>query len=152
MIRSGNNHKPDNCTAVELTVEKELEIRFSEVDMMQVVWHGNYVKYLEDAREAFGAKYGLSSLRYIKERLMAPIVDMSISYKRPVRLGMKPTVKITYRPTEAAKIIFDYVIYDKSSGEVFLTASTVQVFMDMEYKLMWYAPAFYVEWKREMGI
>ena len=34
----------------ELVVEKELEIRFSEVDMMGVVWHGNYPLYLEDAR------------------------------------------------------------------------------------------------------
>ena len=37
-----------------LSAEKRIEIRFSEVDMMGVVWHGAYAKYLEDAREAFG--------------------------------------------------------------------------------------------------
>ena len=42
-----------------LSVTKPFEIRFSEVDSMGVVWHGHYVKYFEDAREAFGAKYGL---------------------------------------------------------------------------------------------
>ena len=41
----------------ELVTEKELEIRFSEVDIMKVVWHGSYPLYLEDAREAFGAQY-----------------------------------------------------------------------------------------------
>ena len=45
---------------MELVTEKELEIRFSEVDIMKVVWHGSYPLYLEDAREAFGAQYGLS--------------------------------------------------------------------------------------------
>lgn len=136
----------------ELSLEKELEIRFSEVDMMNVVWHGNYPLYLEDAREAFGAEYGLSYKRYIDELIMAPIVDMRISYKRPLRFGMKPTIRITYRPSDAAKIIFDYVIYDKQSGEQYLSASTVQVFMDMNYQLMWYAPEFYLEWKRLMGV
>ena len=43
-----------------LTVEKQFEVRFSEVDMMNIVWHGSYPLYLEDAREAFGEKYGLS--------------------------------------------------------------------------------------------
>ena len=43
----------------ELKESKELEIRFSEVDSMNVVWHGSYPLYFEDAREAFGKKYGI---------------------------------------------------------------------------------------------
>ena len=42
---------------MELTASKDIEVRFSEVDMMKVVWHGAYPLYLEDAREAFGEKY-----------------------------------------------------------------------------------------------
>ena len=37
-----------------LSVTKCFDIRFSEVDSMGVVWHGNYAKYFEDAREEFG--------------------------------------------------------------------------------------------------
>ena len=57
---------------VVLSVEKQFEIRFSEVDMMNVVWHGSYPLYLEDAREAFGVKYGLSYHKYIQENIYAP--------------------------------------------------------------------------------
>ena len=42
-----------------LMASKNLEIRFSEVDSMQFVWHGAYSLYFEDAREAFGKKYGI---------------------------------------------------------------------------------------------
>ena len=42
-----------------LSVTKSFDIRFSEVDSMGVVWHGNYAKYFEDAREEFGRKYDL---------------------------------------------------------------------------------------------
>ena len=136
----------------ELVVEKELEIRFSEVDMMGVVWHGNYPLYLEDAREAFGAEFGLSYALYIKENVFVPIVKMDADYKRPVRFGMRPVIRIEYVPTDAAKVIFDYKLYDRESGDVFLTARTVQVFMDRDYKLMWFSPDFYTQWKRQMGL
>ncbi|MCI6319413.1 MAG: acyl-CoA thioesterase [Candidatus Cryptobacteroides sp.] len=136
----------------ELVVEKELEIRFSEVDMMGVVWHGNYPLYLEDAREAFGAEFGLSYALYIKENVFVPIVKMDVDYKRPVRFGMRPVIRIEYVPTDAAKVIFDYKLYDKESGDVFLTARTVQVFMDRDYKLMWFSPDFYTQWKQQMGL
>ena len=36
---------------MDLSVEKKIDIRFSEVDSMGVVWHGSFVKYLEDGRE-----------------------------------------------------------------------------------------------------
>lgn len=135
-----------------LSAEKQFEVRFSEVDMMNIVWHGSYPLYLEDAREAFGAKYGLSYQLYIKERTLVPIVEMTLNYKRALRFGMTPTIKITYRPTDSAKIIFDYEIYDSESGEIYLTAHTVQVFMDMDNNLLWYSPEFYAEWKKSVGL
>ena len=137
---------------IMLSVEKRIDVRFSEVDMMGVVWHGSYVKYLEDAREAFGARYGLSYTRYIVEYTFAPIVDLDIRYKKPVKYGMTPVVKITYRPTASAKIVFDYEIYDPADGTVFLTATSTQVFMDKDYNLLWESPAFYEDWKKEMGL
>lgn len=135
-----------------LSAEKRIEIRFSEVDMMGVVWHGAYAKYLEDAREAFGRQYGLSYTRYISESIFAPIVELKFSYKKPLRYGMTPLVRITYRPTDAAKIVFDYEILDPESGDIFLKATSVQVFMDKDYTLLWEPPAFYQDWKRHMGL
>jgi acyl-CoA thioester hydrolase len=137
---------------MELVAEKKIEIRFSEVDVMNVVWHGSYPLYFEDAREAFGAKYGLSYKRYMDERVFAPIVELDIKYKRPILYGMTPVVRIVYRPTEAAKIVFDYEIVDAETGTVFATAHSVQVFMDMNYNLMWDNPDFFVEWKKQWGI
>ena len=137
---------------MELVAEKKIEIRFSEVDVMNVVWHGSYPLYFEDAREAFGAKYGLSYKRYMDEKVFAPIVELDIKYKRPILYGMTPVVRIVYRPTEAAKIVFDYEIIDAETGSVFATAHSVQVCMDMNYNLMWDNPDFFVEWKKQWGI
>jgi acyl-CoA thioester hydrolase len=60
-----------------LSIKTETIIRFSEVDSMGVVWHGNYVKYFEDGREAFGNKYGLNYLDFHKNGILTPIVKLS---------------------------------------------------------------------------
>ena len=46
----------------ELSETLDFDIRFSEVDSMHIAWHGSYVLYFEDAREAFGRKYDLGYL------------------------------------------------------------------------------------------
>ena len=135
----------------ELTALKQLDIRFSEVDMMGVVWHGSYVKYLEDAREEFGHKYGLSYDRYIKENIFVPIVELKMNYVHPLSYGMAPVVRITYCPTDAAKVVFEYEIFNPEDGTVFLKASSVQVFMDRNHNLMWDSPEFYTQWKKSVG-
>lgn len=132
---------------MELTTSKDIEIRFSEVDMMKVVWHGAYPLYLEDAREAFGDEYGLTYEGYLDNQYYAPIVDMQIQYKFPLRYGVKARIDITYRPTEAAKIVFDYEIRDKETNLLYCKARTIQVFMDMDYNLVLLNPEFFENWK-----
>ena len=131
-----------------LKASKILDIRFSEVDSMKVVWHGSYMLYFEDAREAFGQKYQLEYMRIADYGYYAPLVDMQFHYRKPITYGMHPRIDITYRPTEAAKIVFDYEIRDTETEELLASGSSVQVFMDMDYQLVWANPDFYVEWKK----
>ena len=133
---------------MELKASKQFEVRFSEVDSMNVVWHGSYPLYFEDAREAFGAKYGLEYKSFRDNGYFAPLVELTFHYKRPIRYGMKPRIDITYRPTEAAKIVFDYEIHDSETDELMATGHSVQVFMGTEYQLVWDNPEFYSEWKK----
>ena len=55
---------------MELSESIKIRVRFSEVDSIKMVWHGSYVAYLEDAREAFGRKYGLEYKTILKSRLL----------------------------------------------------------------------------------
>lgn len=136
----------------KLTAEKQLDIRFSEVDSMNVVWHGSYALYFEDAREAFGSKYGLGYMTIFSNGFYAPLVELNFKYKKPLVYGMKPVIRITYIPTEAAKIVFDYEIIDVSDGSTVATGRSVQVFMDKDYHLIWENPPFYREWKAKWGV
>lgn len=130
-----------------LKTSKVFDIRFSEVDSMNVVWHGAYALYFEDAREAFGEQYDLRYMSFFKHGFFAPLVELSFQFKRPLVYEMKPRVDIKYIPTEAAKIVFDYEIYDTVNEELIATGRSVQVFMDKNYQLVWDNPDFYLEWK-----
>ena len=136
-----------------LSVTKPFDIRFSEVDSMGVVWHGHYAVYFEDAREEFGKKYDLGYLFMYDQGYFEPLVELTFKYKKPLIYGMKPEITITYRPTEAAKIIFDYEIRDTATGEVYVTGHSVQVFMDKtNYQMVLYSPDFYEEWKKKWEV
>ncbi len=136
-----------------LSVTKPFDIRFSEVDSMGVVWHGHYAMYFEDAREEFGKKYHLEYLFMYDQGFFEPLVELTFKYKKPLIYGMKPEITITYLPTEAAKIVFDYEIRDTATGEVYVTGHSVQVFMDKtNYQMVLYSPDFYEEWKKKWEV
>ncbi|PTL33135.1 4-hydroxybenzoyl-CoA thioesterase [Prevotella sp. oral taxon 376] len=136
----------------ELKASKEFEIRFSEVDSMDFVWHGSYPLYFEDAREAFGANYGLDYMTIFNAGCYAPLVELNFQYKKPLRYRMRPRIDISYEPTEAAKIIFNYEIYDTEDKSLIATGRSVQVFLDRDYRLLWENPPFYEAWKKKWKV
>ena len=137
---------------MELKSSKLLDIRFSEVDSMNVVWHGSYMLYFEDARELFGEKFDLTYMGYVRHGYYAPMVEMNIQWKKPILYGMRPRIDIIYRPTLAAKVVFDYEIHDTADESLIATAHSVQVFMDLNYQLVLYSPKFYEEWQQRWNV
>ena len=133
----------------QLKASVEVKVRFSEVDSMNIVWHGSYALYFEEAREAFGEAYGLGYLDIFGQGYYAPLVDLRFSYKKPLIYGKKARIDIIYKNCDAAKIIFDYEIYDCEDNSLIATGNSVQVFLDKNYQLVWTNPAFYEEWKEK---
>ena len=70
-----------------ISVEATAKIQFYDVDAMQVVWHGNYARFLELARCALLEKIGYSYPEMARSGYFWPVVDMRIKYVRPVRMA-----------------------------------------------------------------
>jgi acyl-CoA thioester hydrolase len=131
----------------ELFSTVEIPIRFSEVDSMNIVWHGNYVKYIEDGREDFGKKYGISYQNIKDFGFAMPIVNLEISYKKSLKMDQSVIVKTIYVPSNSAKLIFNYELYDPKTSRIICTAKTTQVFLDSDNNMQLFAPIFYQKWK-----
>jgi acyl-CoA thioester hydrolase len=130
----------------------EVNVRFGEVDSMGIVWHGNYVKYIEDGRESFGRKYGISYQDIKANDVMAPVVNLNVDFKKQVAYGEQLIVETEYQDSEAAKIIFNYRIYRKSNNELVATAKSTQVLIGLDREMLYYPPEFVIEWKKKMGL
>lgn len=137
---------------VTLIDRTEVKVRFGEVDSMGIVWHGNYVKYLEEGRESFGKKYGISYMDIYSNNVMAPVVNMNVDFKKQVAYGEILIIETEFIDTPAAKIIFDFRVYRKSDNELVATAQSTQVFIDMDYKMLLYPPEFAINWKKKVGL
>jgi len=139
-------NKPD------LKCRTEVKVRFSEVDSMGVVWHGNYIRFFEDGREAFGREFGISYLDFMRENVAVPLVKANCDFKKPLVYGDKAIIETRYVDCDAAKLQYDYTIYKNSLTEVAATGSSVQVFLNPEMELLLDFPFFFMEWKKKHGI
>lgn len=132
-----------------LTEKITVRVRFDEVDALGIVWHGHYVKYLEDGREAWGRKYGIPYMTIFHTHgYSVPLVKLDMDYKRQLRYGETCTVETTYVDCEAAKLQLNYTIYNEA-GQVVLTAFSIQVFLTKDGDLQLTVPEFFAAWKRK---
>lgn len=130
----------------------QIRVRFNEVDSLGIVWHGHYIKYFEDGREAFGREFGLTYLDVKNHDFATPIVKMSSEHQLPLRYGEIATIETTYLNSRAAKLIFSYRIKNEA-GQTVCTGETTQVFTNFETNEMSLnLPDFYKSWKEKHGL
>lgn len=131
-----------------LSDRTEVDVRFNEADPLGIVWHGHYVRYFEDGRESFGKRFGISYLDFYKSGLAVPVVSINCDYKKPLRYGDSVIVETLFIDSAAAKLKFDYRIYEKKSNDLVAKGSSVQVFVDVkDFQLQLTIPEFFEKWK-----
>ncbi len=135
----------------EISYTSDVRVRFTECDPLGIVWHGNYIQYFEDGREAFGRHHGISYLDQKKHNFSTPIVKSSCEHKLPLRYGDVAKIKTTYVDSAAAKMVFKYEILNPE-GKVVCTGETVQVFVELFGELSLELPKFFKDWKIKVGL
>lgn len=129
----------------------KIRVRFSEVDSLKVVWHGHYMKYFEDGREAFGEQYGMGYFDFFDRGVLVPLVHIEADFKKILKCGEEAVVETKFEDCKAAKIKYTFTIYN-SSDEVVATGNSIQAFLNMDGELMLTPPPFFCEWKKKWGI
>jgi acyl-CoA thioester hydrolase len=115
--------------------EVEMQVQFFDLDPMEIVWHGNYVKYLEVARCALLDKIGYNYVEMKASGYAWPIIDMHLRYAAPATFGQVLRLRAEIVEWEN-RLKIDYLISDAASGRRLNKASTVQVAVDMASKEM----------------
>jgi acyl-CoA thioester hydrolase len=121
----------------DLSHETEVVPAFYDIDPMDIVWHGHYVKYLEVARTALLAKFDYDYPRMRASGYAWPIVDMRLKYVRPAEFGQRLVVRSEIVEWEN-RLRIQYLIRDAQTGRKLTQATTTQVAVDMATREMLY--------------
>jgi acyl-CoA thioester hydrolase len=129
----------------DLAAEIELTPAFHDLDPMEVVWHGHYMKYLELARCALLQRFDYDYPQMRESGYLWPIVDLRTKYVRSARFGQRLKVRAQIVEWEN-RLKIDYLISDAASGEVVTRAHSIQVAVDLRTGEMCFAsPAALLE-------
>jgi acyl-CoA thioester hydrolase len=111
--------------------EIEHKVAFYELDPMQIVWHGTYYKYFEDARSALLRSRGIDLHDfYIKSNCVFPIIKTATKHIYPLRYGDEFICRATVAECRE-KLVVDFEIRIKEGGRVCVKGRTEQVAVQM---------------------
>ncbi len=119
--------------------EYEVKISFEDLDPINVVWHGNYMRYMEQARCDMFDKINYTYKDMKEDGIAYPIAKMNVKYIKPAEFRDILTIKldvISIEPTLDIK----YTIFNKNTGDKIFEATTMQIGINIETKESIYSP------------
>lgn len=127
-------------------------MRFPEVDAQGVVWHGNYLRYLDLAREDLFRKGGLSPRQFLETGYSAPIVECELRYKAPLRLDDRARIELELAWEGVPRLDIDYKVVRLPDEVVACEAWTRQVVTDAQGALVLVLPDMIRAWAARLGL
>ena len=108
----------------------EIEVEFYDLDPMNVVWHGNYVKYLEKARCEKKKKIGYTYDDMRADNVMYPVATVELKYIKSAFFKEKLEIEAILEEYQPAMVI-KYKIFDKETKELLCKAKTLQMCVNL---------------------
>ena len=92
--------------------EIQLRVRYSETDQMGVVYHSNYLNYLELSRVEWLRDLGFSYAELEKNGVLLPVVHASLNYCSPARYDDLLRIESRVSEMGGSSIEFQSEIYN----------------------------------------
>jgi acyl-CoA thioester hydrolase len=125
----------DAPPAARIFAEVESQVQFYDLDPMQVVWHGNYARFLELARCALLDKIDYNYTQMKESGYAWPVIDMHIRYLQPATFGERIKVRAELVEWEN-RLKLQYLITSVATGLRLTKATTVQVAVELSVNQM----------------
>jgi acyl-CoA thioester hydrolase len=140
--RSAQISDPISDQTIEQWFEYPVRAQPHHTDYGGIVWHGSYIAWMEEARVECFRSLGVDYADMVAVGCELQVVNLSIRYHRPVRLGMPAIVKARIAEMKGVRINWDYRIQSPDDQELFVTAQVTLVGIDAERgKIMRRLPA-----------
>jgi acyl-CoA thioester hydrolase len=126
------------------TTEIKIRVRYGETDRMGYAYYGNYAEYFEVARVEALRSLGFSYKKLEDEGIMLPVLSYSVKFVKPAYYDDELTIKVSINELPAARIRFDYEVYNEKN-ELTTLADTTLVFINRQTNKPCAAPEDFME-------
>ena len=107
-----------------------------------VVWHGTYLTWMEAARVDYLHTLGIQFADLVAMGCDLPVVELSLRYHRPVRMGDNAIVKTRMNRMDGVRLVWEYQILSLDGNTLHVSAQVTLVAVDREKgKIMRQLPA-----------
>ncbi len=104
----------------------KMKVSFFDLDPMQIVWHGNYLKYFDIARSELFDGLGVDLFEFHdRTRYIFPIIRSSVKHIHPLRRGDEFICRATVKEART-KIVVAFEIRLVADGTICAKGTTEQ--------------------------
>jgi acyl-CoA thioester hydrolase len=104
----------------------KMKVSFFDLDPMQIVWHGNYLKYFDIARSELFDGLGVDLFEFHdRTRYIFPIIRSSVKHIHPLRRGDEFMCRATVKEART-KIIVAFEVRLVADGTICAKGTTEQ--------------------------
>jgi acyl-CoA thioester hydrolase len=103
-------------------IETTHRVNYSEVDQMGVVYHANYLVWLDVARTELLRQAGMSYKELEGAGYFLAVSDLRLRYKRAARYDDPIRVRCWVREVGSRKVAFGYAVEHAEKNELLATA------------------------------
>ncbi|MEK4647494.1 thioesterase family protein [Exiguobacterium sp. FSL W8-0210] len=109
----------------------EIPVRYAETDMMGIVYHSNYLVYLELARTELIQSLGLNYKEMEDAGYVSPVTNVNLDYKRSLTYGDTAVVTVWIDHYDGLRTIYGYTV-KHPDGKLAVSAKTTHVVVKKE--------------------
>jgi acyl-CoA thioester hydrolase len=113
----------------------QFKVHIYDTDCYGVMWHGNYLKWLEQARDAVMVEAGLD-LQLPQEGYVYPVAEQTVRFRRPAKLRDALEVRTSVE-IKGPRLIFSQPVFRleaDGSETLIYESTTVCVVCDADFK------------------
>ena len=112
-----------------------IEVPFHDVDTMNVVWHGHYLKYFEIARYKLLDQFHYNYNQMRDSGYAWPVIESHVRYAQGIVFEQKIRVRAILKEWEN-RLKIEYQIFDDVSGKKLTKGYTTQVAVHIQTREM----------------
>ena len=113
----------------------EQTVYYADTDSYGVVWHGTYLRWMEQARVEFCRELGIDLVSMKENDVVIPVTNINIRYKASAKLDDKIAIETTITKISPLTVTFNQIIKNRENDKVYTISDVEVVAVNSEGKI-----------------